>query len=86
MQEFHLFVRFGVDPSDLVATVETLLAGHRGNSLVYDPGQVELKRFLPMSWWAPESIVNGHHYVRDEPPIYIWTDVDHSIIYVCKTD
>ena len=87
LQESQVFVRFTVDAAELEPTVNSLLAGHStGEELEYDPNLVELKQFLPMPWWTPQAIINGHHRTGGRPPIYVWSDTDQHTLFVCTTD
>ena len=84
LQEFQEFVRFTVDADEMTSTVDALLSGHTNSPPVYD-SDVE-KSFQPMTWWTPTSIVHGEHRTADKQPIYIWTDIDNNIIFVCRHD
>ena len=84
LQEFEEFVRFTVDPDELVSTVDALLAGRSSSPSVYDP-EAEAP-FQPMTWWTPNSIVHGEHRTGDHQPIYIWTDTDNHTVFVYRSD
>lgn len=84
LQEFQEFVRFSVDPAEMDATVDALLARQSASSILYSP-EVE-KPFQPMAWWTPYSIVHGEHRTRANPPICVWTDTDAHLIFVYWSD
>ena len=84
LQEFAEFVRFTVDPDEMDSAVEGLLTGHTASPIVYSP-EAE-KPFQPMPWWTPTSIVHGHYRTGDRQPIWIWTDTNNHIIFVCRSD
>jgi hypothetical protein len=98
MQEYELFVRFSVDPSELDKAVNDILVDHDRTmqrkpssypkiSIAAAPQTPEFRRFLPMTWWAPNAITNGYYRGENGATVFhVWTDTDHDTIFVCATD
>lgn len=88
LQEFQLFVRFSVDPSELDSAVDAFFDAHQPTHIAAAPDPTGFTRnFLPMPWWTPDSTSHGYSLESDRGrPFYLWTDPDKHLIFVLITD
>lgn len=97
MQSFEQYVRFDVDPGELDAAIDALVAENNRmikRSLEYPRLSLEKsphvdarKEFLPMPWWNPSVVTKG--YYRGENTVWalqIIADTEHSRVYVREMD
>lgn len=97
LQDLEFFVRFEVDPKDLDAAVDALVAWNNkqmGRALAYPRSPlataappVPRSEFLPMPWWDPAVISTGYYLGHDEShALKIFVDQARSRIYLYQND
>ncbi len=97
LQDLEFFVRFEVDPKDLDAAVDALVAWNNkqmGRALAYPRSllsaavpPVPRSEFLPMPWWDPSAISPGYYRGHDEShALKLFVDQARSQIYFYQND
>ncbi len=97
MQDLEFFARFDVDPKDLDAAVDGLVAWNNkqmGRALAYPRSPLSAAtpptprcEFLPMGWWDPPTISTGYYRGHDESyALKLFVDQTRSRIYLYQND
>lgn len=97
MQDLEFLVRFDVDPSDLDAAVDSLVAWNNTQmsralpytrlplSGIFPP--TPRKDFQPVRWWDPATISTGYYRGQDDAwALKIFVDQVHSRIYMWQNN
>ena len=97
LQDLEFLVRFDVDPADLDAAVDSLVAWNNkqmSRALSYPRSPISgtsppapRKDFQPVSWWDPATISTGYYRGQDDAwALRIFVDQARSRIYMWQNN